>query len=404
MKIYHSLSSLSCLVLTSALLFVPQVNANEFEISNRIGIEQRLFTDDALLPTQLETSQTSVLFEPEIYWSWDSAHSVIFKPFVRYDAQDDERTHFDIREFSHIYASDNWEIRSGIRKVYWGVTEFQHLVDVINQTDAVDSFDGEEKLGQLMVNLSLVKDWGIVDLYVLPGLRERTFAGEKGRLRIPYVVNTEHVTYESEDEDQHVDFAARWTHTIGDMDIGAAWFHGTNREPLLIPAIDGDEVVLRQYYQQMDQISFDAQLIVEDWLWKLEAINRYTENDDFVALQTGFEVSFYGVYDSNADLGLLMEYGWDSRDKEDTTSVFQNDILIGTRLAFNDVQSTELLAGLGYDLDYQSTSFLVEANRRIGDSFTASLDLRLFSTDDIDDPLMALEQDDHIQFSLEWFF
>ena len=79
-------------------------------------------------------------------------------------------------------------MRVGIRKEFWGVTEFQHLVDVINQTDGVEDFDGEDKLGQQMVNLSLVNDWGIVDLFLLPGFRERTYAGEEGRLRGPLVV------------------------------------------------------------------------------------------------------------------------------------------------------------------------------------------------------------------------
>ncbi|MDD7885073.1 hypothetical protein [Flavivirga sp. 57AJ16] len=36
------------------------------------------------------------------------------------------------------------------------MTESNHLVDIINQTDAVETFDGEEKLGQPMVQLS----WG----------------------------------------------------------------------------------------------------------------------------------------------------------------------------------------------------------------------------------------------------
>lgn len=397
-----ALSTLMALSLSTSV-----ATAQEFEFSGKLGLEQRIFTDEGALEVQLETSQTSVIAEPELYWGWDNS-SLTFKPFVRYDNEDSERTHADIRELSYIYASDDWELRTGIRKEYWGVTEFQHLVDVINQTDGVDSFDGEEKLGQLMLNLSMVKDWGIVDLYILPGFRERTFAGENGRLRAPYVIDTDNVTYESSDEEQHVDFAARWSHSIGDMELGLAWFHGTNREPILTPNVNNKgELVLQQFYSQMDQVSFDMQVIVEDWLWKFETIHRETEFDSFTAAQAGFEVSSYGVFDSDADLGWLMEYGWDSRGEgslTEPTGMFQNDVFVGTRLAFNDVQSTELLAGFGYDLDHESTSFLIEGNRRLGDSFSASLDLRLFSSDSALDPLSAIEQDDHVQFTLEWFY
>ena len=48
----------------------------------------------------------------------------------------------------------------GIDKVFWGVIESRHLVDYINQTDGVEDVDGEDKLGQPMINLGLQRDWG----------------------------------------------------------------------------------------------------------------------------------------------------------------------------------------------------------------------------------------------------
>jgi len=49
--------------------------------------------------------------------------------------------------------------------------KFQHLVDVINQTDLVEDIDGEEKLSQLMLNFSSVHKWGIVDWLFCRGLK-----------------------------------------------------------------------------------------------------------------------------------------------------------------------------------------------------------------------------------------
>ena len=59
-----------------------------------------------------------------------------------------------------------------------GVTESRHLVDVLNQVDGVEDIDEEDRLGQPMINISTQRDWGSVDLFVLPGFRERTFAGQ----------------------------------------------------------------------------------------------------------------------------------------------------------------------------------------------------------------------------------
>jgi hypothetical protein len=382
--------------------------AIEFEASGKLAVEQRYFFKEAQYPEQFDSGQSSLAIEPELYWSWnDGFDSITFTPFYRFDNQDDNRQHGDIRELAYIHAADDWEVRVGIRKEFWGVTEFQHLVDVINQTDGVEDFDGEDKLGQQMINLSLVNDWGIVDVFLLPGFRERTFAGENGRLRGPVAVDKDNVSYESSAGQQHLDVALRWTHSIGDFDVGSYWFHGTNRDPILTPSVNGGEVVLQQFYNQMDQFGVDVQATLGDWLWKFEGIYRKTTEEDFFASQAGFEYSFIGVFDTNLDLGLLTEYAWDSRGEVPiggTGSVFQNDLFLGTRLAFNDMQSSELLMGIGTDLDHNATSFLVEASRRFGDNFKVSLDVRLLQSTDELDVSYSLRHDDHVQLSVEWYF
>lgn len=383
--------------------------ADELELSGKIGIENRYFLNNSIYPEQFNRSQTSIIIEPELYWSFnDGDDSITFTPFYRIDEHDDERTHGDIRELSYIHVADDWELRAGIRKEFWGVTEFQHLVDVINQTDNVEDTDGEDKLGQLMVNLSLVKDWGIVDIYLLPGFRERTFSGPEGRIRGPLNIDPNNVQYESSAEEKHLDIALRWSHSIGDFDLGAYWFKGTNREPQFITTVKANgDVVLNQYYNQMDQLGFDAQATIEDWLWKFETIYRHTNDDNFWATQAGFEYSFIGVFNSNVDLGLLVEHSWDSRGEGDLlspTSNFQNDLFFGSRLAFNDVQSTEILFGFSSDLDHNAFSFLAEASRRLGESFKASIDIRLFQSSDPADLLYSIKEDDHLQASIDWYF
>jgi len=98
----------------------------------------------------------------------------------------------------------------------------------------------------------------------LPGFRERTFSGKESRLRGQLVVDKHTVSYESAAKDKHVDLAVRWSHSlgnfdIGSFDIGSYWFHGTNRAPLLVPTQVGETVVLRQFYNQMDQFGLDFQ-------------------------------------------------------------------------------------------------------------------------------------------------
>lgn len=393
------------LLLTAGLLTALPTQAETFyEMSGKVSAEARYFSQDAQFQHQDYSSNLSFSVEPEFYWEWnDGIDSLTFTPYLRVDENDNERTHGDIRELSWIHIGEDWELRIGLRKVFWGVTEFQHLVDVINQTDSVEDFDGEDKLGQQMINLSLVRDWGIVDLYLLPGFRERTFSGEDGRLRSGLVVNRDQASYESSAGEHHLDTAIRWSHTLGDFDLGAYWFHGTNRDPKLLLKNSNGNTYLAPYYEQMDQIGFDLQATIDSWLWKLETINRDTNSENYWAAQGGFEYTFYGIQESVADLGVLMEYGWDERG-EDADAAVQNDLFLGARLTLNDASSTEMLAGLSHDIDYHSDSLIIEASRRYGDNWKLSLDGRFFSSNDPMDLSYSIKQDDHLQLTVERYF
>ncbi|WP_420590739.1 hypothetical protein [Bacterioplanoides sp.] len=390
-------------MIRSALLFAGlslPCTAFAVQVSGKVGLQWQAYPDKGQYSGQQYQSNLSANIGPEFYWQWrDGNSSLLVKPYYRIDEHDDERSRGDIREFLWMHTHDNIEIKAGISKVFWGVTEFQHLVDVINQTDSVDSFDGEEKLGQPMVNLSLVNDWGIVDAFVLPGFRERSFAGKHGRLRPGMVIDDDNARYQSDDKDQHVDYALRWSHSVDVFDLGAYWFNGTNREPVF--EVNGDK--LTPYYEQMTQFGVDLQATIDAWLWKAEAIYRDAKEHNFSALQAGFEYTLYGIQDSDMDLGLLTEYGWNERGKH-SDSVAQNDIYAGARLTLNDAASSDLLIGGGYDPDYHSKSLLVEASRRIGESWKLSLDMRVFDGKKAADPITAIRKDDRFQLTLERYF
>lgn len=375
-----------------------------FEVSGRAAVEARYFTEEAAYADQSDGGNLSALAEPQLLWEWnDGVDRLTFVPFARLDQWDDERTHADVRELNWLHVGDEYELRVGLGKVFWGVTEFQHLVDTINQTDAVEDIDGEDKLGQPMISVSAVRDWGIVDLFVLPGFRERTFASEEGRPGLPIKVDTDAARYQSDEKDGHVDVAARWSNSIDVFDVGVHVFRGTNRDPQLQTELRNGQPVLVPYYALMTQLGVDAQATIDSWLWKFESRYRNVDPDDFAAAQFGFEYTLYGLFESATDLGLLAEYGWDERGT-DATDIGQNDLYLGGRITLNDEADSQLLAGVSRDLDYDSTSLVVEASRRYGSNWKVSLDGRFFSADDQHDRVYGIRKDDHIQLTGEYYF
>jgi hypothetical protein len=191
--------------------------------------------------------------------------------------------------------------------VFWGVTESRHLVDIVNQNDQVEDIDSEDKLGQPMINLNVYRSWGDLGLFLLPYFRERTFPASDARLRGPLPVAKDKAMFESRDGKENLDIALRWSHVIGNWDIGLAYFDGTSREPRLVPAPDeGGTPALIPFYDLIRQASADAQLTEGAWLWKLEALHRDGHGDRFSAAVVGFEHTTFGVRGTSADLGFLI--------------------------------------------------------------------------------------------------
>ena len=186
----------TCLLVSVLMVPVPSP-ARDWRISGFVSAQFQGFLEQPLDPVQSDTN-VSVAARPEFYTeSNDGRDMFTFIPFARVDQRDDERTHFDIRELKWMHAGNDWEVTVGADIVFWGVTESAHLVDIINQTDVVENIDGEDKLGQPMINLSLIRDWCVLDLFVLTGFRVRTFPGPEGRPRVHPPVNASAAVYES---------------------------------------------------------------------------------------------------------------------------------------------------------------------------------------------------------------
>lgn len=403
-----------------------------FEFRGEAGLDALFFVDDSDYVAY--NHSLSLYLRPEwFYETQDRKQLVTLIPWLRKDQRDDRRTRADIREFSWIYVADNWEVRTGINRVSWRVTEGRHLVDVINQTDLADDQSGDQRLGQPMLNVSTIQDWGILDIYVLPGFRERTFAGPNGRPGLPVRVSREAV-YESHAEKRRVDAALRWQYFSGGLRLALSHFSGNGREPLLLPDLDAafaagwqgagplpDAVkpVLIPNYSVVDRSGLELQYVRSGWSFKLEAVSQSGQGRRYSAADAGFEYTQTGLFGTWLDLGWIMEYLWEDREAL-LQSAFANDVLIGHRLTFNDMASTELLWGIIADLDNQDSIATLEFSRRIGGRWRLALEGEYYHISDDQpgaqllyelaaqrkrpDPLSFSASDTSIKISLAAFF
>jgi len=344
----------------------------------------------------------SIAGKPTFLAEWNGGDLAFrFTPFGRLDSGDPRRSHWDIRELKLDLAAGDWSFTVGADTVFWGKTEAVHLVDIINQTDAVEDIDDEDRLGQPMLKVARITPIGEFAAFYLPYFRERTFPGGHGRLRLDPPVDTGDPVYRSGAKEWTPSFALRYAGVFGDVDLGLSAFHGLGRDPAF--KFDGSH--MRPVYERITQAGIDVQYTSGPTLWKGEGIYRWGQknaalDEDFAALTGGLEHTLFGIAETNADLGLIAEYAWDSRGGKALTA-FENDLVLGTRLTLNDEQDTSLLLTGAIETTDGATALRLEAEWRLSAHWKAAVEGMGFLNRDTPDPFA---RDSFLRLKLSYFF
>lgn len=399
-----SLRLLAAAAWAVGVAFVQSASGGELDLSGSIAFEPRVFFDDPLFAEQSgDTFSSSAFLQPELRYYWGDSR-IAAVGFARWDADDEDRTHLDVRELNYFYSAADWDVLVGATRVFWGVAESRHLVDILNQTDQVEDVDAEDRLGQPMLNVNYLSDAGAFSLFFMPYFRERTFPDAQARLRGPLPVESDPI-YASDLERWNPDFALRYAQIFGDFDVGLSFFRGTSREPRFQTELADRGPILRPVHDVINQVSLDAQATKGAWLFKLEALTRGGHpGGRFFASVAGLEYTLFDIAATGADVGLLAEYLYDGRDDTTPPTPFEDDVFVGGRLALNDPGGTSLLAGGIVDTGDGDTIMLIEGSRRLGQDWQIALEARLFLGFSAPDVLNGFQRDDFITLRIARFF
>jgi len=160
---------------------------------------------------------------------------------------------------------------------------------------------------------------------------------------------------------------------------------------------------LAPLYVGVTQAALDVQWTHDSWLLKAEAPGRDDEREHSFASVVSFEYTYYGVFGSAIDLGLLGEYLFDDRGDR-TITVFDDDVFFGVRVTPNDIAGTDLLIGTSIDVDNGTTFGTLEGSRCCGTDWAASLEARLLANVERSDPLFGFENDSYLRLVIKRFF
>ena len=285
------------------------------------------------------------------------AHRWAVSGFARGDLKDGHRSHLELREASWTWQPARWQVRAGMLTAFWGVTESNRLVDVVNQRDQREAPDVDAKLGQPGIAWTGPAAGGTLEVLALTYHRPRAFGLGAGRFRPPptFVVTP---LYESAAGRHRVDWAGRWSTRAGALDVGLSHFWGTAREPGF-----RDGAAPQPRYAIMHQTGLDAQLTLGALLLKAEAIRRREDGTATGAVTTGAEYVVGDVASSGGDLVVFAELTLDDR-RARTLTGLDRDLFLAARWSPNDEAGTELTAGGTLDLARGAHVVRLEGSRR----------------------------------------
>ncbi len=338
-----------------------------------------------------------------------------FESHWAYDTSLDRMYRVDVRELHASYAEDVWRLRVGVHRVAWGASDVVSVIDVINQRDGLAWPGLSNKLGQPMVKLSIWPAHGRLDVYYLPVFREFPFPGERGRLRPARPIATEHAIFETGSTWFSHDYAARYVLSAHRVDMAFHIFEGRNRMPYLVPderipdafrpeGIERGSVFL-PLYENILQMGGELHWAAGAWLWKAEAAWREGLADSYMIGISGFERSFWGIWGGANELSLIVEYGFDTRGKSETSNaLLDNDLFVGGRWSPGDMAGTEFKGGILVDLQTEERVGVLQAERRIGQYTRIGVDALWFSGIPSGSRLEAIRRDDFVRLQLTRYF
>lgn len=298
----------------------------------------------------------------------------------------------------------DYNVMIGSDIVFWGKTDIYNPSDIINSKDFRAGLLHGKKRGMPMASLATDLGPGALSVLLMPRFVPNRYPFKNSRENLPLSVADSRNLYGEGACKNCLSSAVRWEGYVGNTDIGLAYFDGIGREPTL--AVGADMQMVPTYHK-ITQTSVDLQHITGDLLIKGELIHRTGQPDndkkirDYQGATMGLEYSYYGIFDSQADAGLIGEFAYDSRGRKSHHG-FQRDVFAGVRITMNDVDDTSILATLGRDLDFHSTTASLRAERRLSDGVVLKAALSVPSGLEKDTHNSALAKADYAEISLSY--
>ncbi|MCB0390562.1 MAG: hypothetical protein KDD58_04700, partial [Bdellovibrionales bacterium] len=346
-------------------------------------LETRAFEDDNKGTTKDNNLSlfTRLKVRTKHHKKWGETIRVI----ARADKYDPSRSVFIIEEAYTKYSSGNFEFSAGSQMFNWSATEAFHPADVINSRNFDSNLENAEKIGEPMLLGTYIGEESKYSVFFMPMLTKPILPQYTNRLNLsaglpmaePEFIDKSGKVIEGEYANQ---FGVRFEHSFDDADISLHYINHYDRTtPIAIPVLVGvTPTGILPLYLPVQQVGGSLQMVSGSWLIKSELAQRMFSKITSPTLGV-LEIPNHLMF------AFGLEYGWSTKSGSESTwvlegqslfgpdederaqiSIFQRDLLLGYRYAFNDVRGQELFASIIYDIERSSEMLLnINYQRRL---------------------------------------
>ena len=316
--------------------------------------------------------------------------------YGRLDREDLERTILVLEEAWAEWKAKPFRVRVGFDLLNWTATEAFHPADILNSRNLDSSIQNYDKLGEPMVSLSYKGAIGVLTAYFLPTVINPILPSANSRLSFSPGLRTQFAYLDHNGKLMDGWFkpqaALRWNRGFDDFDVSFHAIRHLDRSQPNIGVLDGAPTAL---FQTVTQVGGTYQHVLGAWILKCEGGWRFFES---IADQSGLALLSEGTGKPNhGRLALGLEYGTSLASGAESTLIlegqtilgttraealeldlFQGDVLLGYRYAFNDVDSKVLLVSVIVDVEDPAELIgSAQYSQRLGDTWTLNASLRV---------------------------
>ena len=295
-----------------------------------------------------------------------------------YSSEYDKKRYFDINElyFSREFSSSSLNFGKEIK--YWGELEGYNIADIFNKKRYLaDPFDKDKKIGSYSLNTIFYLDSSSIEAGGKFYEEDLNYPG-KSDPYYPFSLN-----YNDDLQTAH----SRYTPSIylkygfmtGETESENRFilWYGYDSKREMIP----DNLTLKQKAYIAAKLLYLSNIIYGDYIFKFEGAAADVKSDivsDYAQAALGVEKSIYDI--KGADLAFYLEYYryryFKNKQKNiDISEAYNDDMFFAMKLNLNDLDNSEIKAGILFDMKNSERVTKVEFSTRLKDGLVLNSEL-----------------------------